>query len=274
MAEFGEQLRKARQAKGITQQTLAESIYVTRQTVSRWECGDRFPDLLTTKKVAQVLGTSVDQLLSDDDSCLIVERNPITENNRIRVLAVILYSIISVSFLISGFEIFIRIPDLVTADSISDLPVQILNLIHLTVGTIIFSLGLIWEAAGRLTPKRAGSIIILFWGTLFLINISSAVVNPTFLAFGLSLLDCIGAIAAYIIFFKKSTLSIWSGFIYIISLSGIVRAFVTMISSILFAYQYVSTYTIMLFISDCCIYFLFMYQVRVVNRKRKCCLHQ
>ena len=39
MVEFGEQLRKAREAKGMTQQTLAEHLYVTRQAVSRWECG-------------------------------------------------------------------------------------------------------------------------------------------------------------------------------------------------------------------------------------------
>lgn len=40
MVEFGEQLRRAREAKGITQQTLADELYVTRQTVSRWESGD------------------------------------------------------------------------------------------------------------------------------------------------------------------------------------------------------------------------------------------
>ena len=39
MAEFGEQLRKAREEKGMTQQSLAEKLYVTRQTVSRWEGG-------------------------------------------------------------------------------------------------------------------------------------------------------------------------------------------------------------------------------------------
>ena len=39
MVEFGEQLRKAREAKGMTQQSLAEQLYVTRQSVSRWECG-------------------------------------------------------------------------------------------------------------------------------------------------------------------------------------------------------------------------------------------
>ena len=55
MVEFGEQLRKAREAKGMTQQSLAEQLYVTRQSVSRWECGDRYPDLLTTKKISQIL---------------------------------------------------------------------------------------------------------------------------------------------------------------------------------------------------------------------------
>lgn len=41
MVEFGEQLRRAREEKGMTQQSLAEQLYVTRQAVSRWECGDR-----------------------------------------------------------------------------------------------------------------------------------------------------------------------------------------------------------------------------------------
>ena len=55
MVEFGEQLRRAREAKGMTQQSLAEQLYVTRQSVSRWECGDRYPDLLTTKKISRIL---------------------------------------------------------------------------------------------------------------------------------------------------------------------------------------------------------------------------
>ena len=49
MVEFGEQLRKAREEKGMTQQSLAEQLYVTRQSVSRWECGDRYPDLQQRK---------------------------------------------------------------------------------------------------------------------------------------------------------------------------------------------------------------------------------
>lgn len=262
MAEFGEQLRKARQAKGITQQTLAENIYVTRQTVSRWECGDRFPDLITAKKLAKVLDTSVDKLLSGDDACLIAERNPITEDKGIRILGVILYSVIAVSFLTAGIEVCIKIPDLIGSDNISDLPVQIVNLLHLAIGTIIFSLGLICEITGRLTPRKAGSIIVLFFDTLLLTDISG-----TF-SFVLLLSDCVGAVAAYIVFFNKNSLSIWSGLICVVSSAGIVRELIAMISNILFAYQYFSTYTVMLFVSNCCIYFLFMYQVYVVNRRR------
>ena len=45
MVEFGEQLRRAREEKGMTQQSLAEQLYVTRQAVSRWECGAYYSDI-------------------------------------------------------------------------------------------------------------------------------------------------------------------------------------------------------------------------------------
>lgn len=66
MAEFGEQLRKAREEKGITQQTLAEELYVTRQTISRYENGERYPDIVTLKKMSAFLGVSTDYLLCAD----------------------------------------------------------------------------------------------------------------------------------------------------------------------------------------------------------------
>ena len=67
MAEFGENIRKAREEKGITQQTLADKLFVSRQAVSRWENGSRYPDLLTAKSLAAALDTTLDKLLDNDE---------------------------------------------------------------------------------------------------------------------------------------------------------------------------------------------------------------
>ena len=64
MIKFGEKVKQLREEKGMTQQTLSERLYVTRQAVSKWERGTRYPDVLTVKKIAQVLEVSVDDLLS------------------------------------------------------------------------------------------------------------------------------------------------------------------------------------------------------------------
>ncbi len=80
MAEFGENLKNVREQKGYTQQTLADHLYVTRQAVSRWEGGSRYPDLMTAKKMAQFLEVSLDELLTDDDMKLYAEKNTIIEN--------------------------------------------------------------------------------------------------------------------------------------------------------------------------------------------------
>ena len=68
MAEFGENIRKAREKLGITQQTLADRLYVTRQAVSRWENGSRYPDLLTAKRLADFLKVSLDDLVRSEET--------------------------------------------------------------------------------------------------------------------------------------------------------------------------------------------------------------
>ena len=79
MAEFGENIRKKREELGITQQTLADSLYVTRQAVSKWENGSRYPDLLTAKKLSAELGASLDELLANDNMHTYAKVNPIIE---------------------------------------------------------------------------------------------------------------------------------------------------------------------------------------------------
>lgn len=113
MEEFGQKLREVRTARGYTQQALAEKLYVTRQTVSRWESGNRYPDLETLKKISAELEVSVDELLSTESNFDEVEttaeeeKTPVVfekskeKNVKNRVMAV-LYMII-----IAGLAIYL-----------------------------------------------------------------------------------------------------------------------------------------------------------------------
>ena len=63
MMTFGEAIKQKRESLGMTQQDLAEKLFVSRQTVCRWENGSRCPDLIMAKKISMVLGISMDDLV-------------------------------------------------------------------------------------------------------------------------------------------------------------------------------------------------------------------
>ena len=64
---LGENIRKLREEAQLTQQQLADRLYVSRQTISRWESGTRCPDLITAKRLAMELQISLDALISDEE---------------------------------------------------------------------------------------------------------------------------------------------------------------------------------------------------------------
>ena len=61
---FSETLRKLRTEKGLTQQMLADKVYVARSSVVRWETGSRLPDATTIYRLSEVLDIDVNMLLS------------------------------------------------------------------------------------------------------------------------------------------------------------------------------------------------------------------
>ena len=69
---FSETLRNIRTKKGLSQQALADKMFVTRSTVARWESGIRLPDAVMISRLSEVLGTDVNILLSaaaESDEC-------------------------------------------------------------------------------------------------------------------------------------------------------------------------------------------------------------
>ena len=64
---LGDNIKKLREEHSLTQQQLADKLYVSRQTVCRWENGSRCPDLIMAKRLAVELDVSLDELISDED---------------------------------------------------------------------------------------------------------------------------------------------------------------------------------------------------------------
>lgn len=64
--EIAAQIRKHRQQAGLSQEQLAQNIYVTRQTVSNWETGKSYPDIHSLLLLSSLFDVTVDQLIKGD----------------------------------------------------------------------------------------------------------------------------------------------------------------------------------------------------------------
>ena len=56
---ISESIKAHREARGMTQQQLAERLYITRQAVSRWETGETTPGIDMTKLIAATLDVPI-----------------------------------------------------------------------------------------------------------------------------------------------------------------------------------------------------------------------
>lgn len=64
--ELSSQMKKYRNEAGLSQDALAEKIFVSRQTISNWETGKNYPDINSLLRMSEVFGVSVDILLKGD----------------------------------------------------------------------------------------------------------------------------------------------------------------------------------------------------------------
>lgn len=63
MSTIGSNIKRFREEKEITQETLAEYLTVSRQAISNWECGKTEPDIDTLHKIASYFNISMEELI-------------------------------------------------------------------------------------------------------------------------------------------------------------------------------------------------------------------
>lgn len=64
--ELGQQLKAHRRELGISQDELAEKIFVSRQSISNWENNKTYPDIHTLLLLAETFDVSLDELIKGD----------------------------------------------------------------------------------------------------------------------------------------------------------------------------------------------------------------
>lgn len=74
--EFNEKLQQLRTGKNLTQEQLAEQLYVSRTAISKWEIGKGYPNIESLKCISKFFSVTIDELLSGKELITLAE----TEN--------------------------------------------------------------------------------------------------------------------------------------------------------------------------------------------------
>lgn len=93
--EISKRIKDARLQKNINQETLAEQLGVTRQTISSWENGKSYPDIVSVIKMSDIFNISLDKMLKEDKNLVnnMQERMDTVKSNK-SIVFTILFAII------------------------------------------------------------------------------------------------------------------------------------------------------------------------------------
>ena len=97
--ELNEQIKKYRTEKNISQEELAEKIFVTRQSISNWENGKTYPDIHSLLLLSSLFGISLDQLVKGDIEIMKeeIKKDEIAKMNRYGKIYTIMLIITAIS---------------------------------------------------------------------------------------------------------------------------------------------------------------------------------
>ncbi len=65
--EFNEKLQELRKSRGLTQEELAEALFVSRTAVSKWESGRGYPNIDSLKELSRFFSVTIDELICPEE---------------------------------------------------------------------------------------------------------------------------------------------------------------------------------------------------------------
>ncbi len=98
--EFNKKLQELRKQKGLTQEELAEVLYVSRTAISKWESGRGYPNIESLKAISKFFGVTVDELLSGEELITISEEDNKQKEKHFRD---IVFGFLDISIVILAF---------------------------------------------------------------------------------------------------------------------------------------------------------------------------
>ena len=276
MAEFGENIRKAREEMGITQQTLADKLYVTRQAVSRWENGSRYPDLLTAKALAKSLDTTLDDLLTDDDMRTYPEVNPVIEYPLTkRVQTALFAAAFAINLILTMWYFFYNITD-IRAFGIGN--ESVLRITYFSTYIIIISVllyGVVKSIKDTVNPKATAYIMTAIVSVDFVSNVFFELLTDSPAWFGLlnyALIDILFIVSVLRFYYSKKLyrpilIYVLTGLVAALNLASYIHNLISVIGTADLR-KFLTNGTLKL-AAVLMIEILFIYMTAVLYRKRK-----
>ena len=102
--ELGKQIKKYRQEAQLSQEELAERIYVSRQTISNWENDKSYPDVNSLVLLSETFQVSLDKLIKGDIDIMkdVIQREEVEKMKRYGAV----YAILLTAVVISAVPLF------------------------------------------------------------------------------------------------------------------------------------------------------------------------
>lgn len=185
MMEFSDKLKQLRKSKGITQEELANNVFVSRSVIAKYESGNIMPTRENAEKLAVFFGVKLSYLIDEEEQVkmsLDEIRNRKKLLNIISIIGLIMNLIYSIICFIPIFPILLYANPVPVYDYESIIsatfkyynPVGLITFLLCIVNLIIFAVSVISTKHKKASQVRKNLPIVLLIISVFLIILSIA----------------------------------------------------------------------------------------------------